>query len=282
MKSISESQNTALESISSTVMQNSIGEEKFSPFKGETNKNDILCYFKYAHLPEHLKAISKPISDLAHQMSQSLLGSAEKTAGLRKLLEAKDCFVRAALDPKDIVRAALKQKDPKNDMGEVSDGDHTFNELYFHRMTLFSIICNTYAGKSWKSKLHDDGTMFDGYFIVGIETPLGQFTYHYKLEYWDVFAVNELAHAPEWDGHTSNDILRLYSLLQFDEVPSLNNSIESEIEKLIIEKGETIHYQGLPFLAEENLLLSGHKGNIDLLKFDTYLPLKNRNTEENK
>lgn len=97
---------------------------------------------------------------------------------------------------------------------EVSDGYHTYNELYEHRMILFSIICNTYAKQAWKSKLHQDGTMFDNYFVVGIDTENGQFTYHYELKHWDKFQVKELANAPEYDGHTPSDITRLYSLLE--------------------------------------------------------------------
>lgn len=54
--------------------------------------------------------------------------------------------------------------------------------------------------------------MFRGYFIVGITTPEGQFSYHYDLKYWDLFDVNEIKHAPEWDGHTPEDIGRLLSL----------------------------------------------------------------------
>ena len=57
----------------------------------------ILRYFEYAHLPEHLQAVSKPIGDLANQMATDLPEGPEVTAGLRKLLEAKDCLVRAAL-----------------------------------------------------------------------------------------------------------------------------------------------------------------------------------------
>jgi|TARA_B100000902_G_C27315541_1_gene921080 hypothetical protein len=55
-------------------------------------------YFDYEHLPEKLQKVSKPIGDVARQMNDTLPDSAEKTAGLRKLLEAKDCLVRAALD----------------------------------------------------------------------------------------------------------------------------------------------------------------------------------------
>lgn len=59
--------------------------------------NPIMKYFTYAHLPEHLQKISKPIGDLAQLMDETLPESAEKSAGLRKLLEAKDCLVRANL-----------------------------------------------------------------------------------------------------------------------------------------------------------------------------------------
>lgn len=57
----------------------------------------IMKYFEFAHLPPHLQEISKPIGELAQQMDAALPDSAEKTAGLRKLLEAKDCLVRAKL-----------------------------------------------------------------------------------------------------------------------------------------------------------------------------------------
>lgn len=55
-------------------------------------------YFAFAHLPAHLQAVSKPIGELAEQFERQLADGAEKSAGMRKLLEAKDCFVRAALD----------------------------------------------------------------------------------------------------------------------------------------------------------------------------------------
>jgi hypothetical protein len=58
----------------------------------------IMKYFAYEHLPEKLQAVSKPLGDLARQMDESLPDGAEKSAGLRKLLEAKDCFVRAKLE----------------------------------------------------------------------------------------------------------------------------------------------------------------------------------------
>lgn len=97
----------------------------------------------------------------------------------------------------------------------ISDGAHTFGELYDHRAKLFSVICNQdfICEDAWKSKLHSDGTMFPGYFIVGIDTPKGQATYHYELKYWNLFKVKELDNAPKWDGHTPNEAIeRLLSL----------------------------------------------------------------------
>lgn len=55
-------------------------------------------YFEYGHLPERLQVISRPCGELAEEMIRSLSDGPELTAGLRKLLEAKDAFVRAALD----------------------------------------------------------------------------------------------------------------------------------------------------------------------------------------
>jgi len=97
--------------------------------------------------------------------------------------------------------------------GDTSDGYHTFDELYYHRMMLFAVICNTYVERSWKSWKHDDGTMFDDYFIVGIETKEGHYTYHYHKDHWDLFKVVEYEFAPKWDGHKPEDITRLLTLV---------------------------------------------------------------------
>lgn len=58
----------------------------------------IARYFAYDHLPAHLQEVSKPAHDFAEAMIAALSDGPELTAGPRKLLEAKDCFVRAALD----------------------------------------------------------------------------------------------------------------------------------------------------------------------------------------
>lgn len=87
--------------------------------------------------------------------------------------------------------------------GDTSDGYHTFNELYHHRAVLFSVIVKAFPERAWKARQHHDGTMYDGMFIVGIDTPEGQASYHYDIDpYWDMFDCRELERAPEWDGHT--------------------------------------------------------------------------------
>jgi len=102
------------------------------------------------------------------------------------------------------------------DAAEVSDGYHTMHELYQHRMALNIALFNTWQAatgsddsyiKVMKSKLHADGSMFDGYFIVMAITPLGQISYHYKLKHWDKFIIEEVERTPEWDGHGAKDVL---------------------------------------------------------------------------
>lgn len=102
------------------------------------------------------------------------------------------------------------------DTDRISDGYHTFGELYFHRMILFSILCKIYKNNSWKSRKHSDGEYPFGdenWFVVGITTPKGDYTYHYHIEDWKYFdGVKELELGKEWDGHQPKDIIRLESL----------------------------------------------------------------------
>lgn len=105
-------------------------------------------------------------------------------------------------------------------IGTFSDGYHTFDELYHHRAILTAVAFNAHKDISWKSKKHHDlnDPMYEGMFIVGMDTPFGQATYHYDIEpYWDMFHVKELECAPEWDGHTSAEAAeRLRKLAEND------------------------------------------------------------------
>lgn len=126
-----------------------------------------------------------------------------------------DSAEKYAINEMNKVIAELKDEDV--DIGELSDGYHTFNELYHHRMILTSVIVNMLAeihpDMVWKSMNHHDPEfpMYDGMFIVGINCPDGQATYHYDLPDWDMFHCQELDRAPEFDGHTPNDAIERIS-----------------------------------------------------------------------
>lgn len=100
----------------------------------------------------------------------------------------------------------------------ISDGHHTFREIYNERFILFCVICNIFPELSWKAKKHFDeenDSMYEGDFIAGINTPEGVVTYHIKLKYWDLFDITEINRAPKYDNYTSEDVMnRILSLIK--------------------------------------------------------------------
>ena len=114
----------------------------------------------------------------------------------------------------------LKEKDLIKTK-DISDTYHTFGELYDHRMAFNVALCQAitllkrkdlYCYKSW---FHHDKTMFDGMFIVVIESPYGQISYHYNAEHWDKFNIQPYDIALMYDGHTPDDtydrLLKLFN-----------------------------------------------------------------------
>ncbi len=103
----------------------------------------------------------------------------------------------------------------------ITDGYHTFTELYNHRYALFYALTRIYDNyitpfntkvTCWKSKLHSDNTMFEDSFIVGMTVRLFSeeieyITYHLPLSWWDKFKLLELDKAPPYDGHSSDDVI---------------------------------------------------------------------------
>lgn len=109
----------------------------------------------------------------------------------------------------------------------ISDGHHTFDELYAHRVELFVALGRSLvdSGESnpdaaekkvvWRSRRHSDGSKDEGWFVMGIETiPGKQITYHLPDHKWPEtdFALT-LDKAPEYDGHTPDDVLQRLSRL---------------------------------------------------------------------
>lgn len=138
----------------------------------------------------------------------------------QQAIEALTGWETEPLD-EDIVMAlenlpTIEVSEDVEDMGEVSDGYHTFNQLYHQRAVLFATIVNQNKDKAWKSWKHEDGKFcFDKggeWFIVGVDTPEENYTYHYEKKYWDMFDCEELERAKHWDGHTEEDVTRLLSL----------------------------------------------------------------------
>jgi len=98
----------------------------------------------------------------------------------------------------------------------VCDGYHTFDELYDHRITLFLALGRFLSRKRvWRSKKHSDGTMWEGWFVMGIGFEAGeQITYHLPLSRWDeAYFAKTLVLAPEFDGHTPDDTINRLKLL---------------------------------------------------------------------
>lgn len=114
---------------------------------------------------------------------------------------------------------------------EIADDYHTMHDLYEHRLALTVALFNymhavhaSIIGESAakiapitvKSKLHNDGTMFEGgYFIVSAMTANGQISYHYDLKHWDKFRIPEVERVPwKYDNHKPEDVIeRLINLV---------------------------------------------------------------------
>ncbi len=95
----------------------------------------------------------------------------------------------------------------KGEIGGLSDGCHTFNELYRHRNLLFINLVMANPAISFKTMLNDKKEKWDGWFILGMNTEFGQITYHLPEKYWDIAKVKEIECNSEYDGHTSEDVL---------------------------------------------------------------------------
>jgi hypothetical protein len=104
-------------------------------------------------------------------------------------------------------------EDILNNIGDFSDGYHTFNELYNYRKAYNAAFFNELAKHGLydvhKSKRHSDGNIpfgDDNWFIVMAELPTGQISNHYEIKDWDLFNIPEKEKANDWDGHSPQDV----------------------------------------------------------------------------
>ena len=116
-----------------------------------------------------------------------------------------------------LISLIISEMDNPDKIEDISDGYHTFDELYYQRMMLTKTVALAAINKFdedtvYRSRLHSDGTMYKDFFIVVFNTPEGNFSYHYHIMYWGVFDfLKELPNAEEFDGHTWKDVTRLQS-----------------------------------------------------------------------
>lgn len=176
---------------------------------------EISPYMVDAHLPEpgtlapgepsladRIEAKRQEVDATGFVPGQDRTKSAPELLEENKNLHVEVEHLRAKL-------ARMHQNWPKPVDENTSDGYHTFRELYNHRRALTAALAKTVnelvwrEQVVWRSRLHhpEDGPMFDGEFIVGIDLPNGTIRYHYANQYWDDFwEIPELEHAPKWDG----------------------------------------------------------------------------------
>ena len=120
----------------------------------------------------------------------------------------------------------LEKLEDVDDKGNISDGYHTFNELYEYRLLYNASMFNELAKQGLydvhKSKRHSDGTIPFGdenWFIVQAELPTGQISNHYEMKEWDLFNIPEKEKANPYDGHTPQDVAkRLRDFLSLDKL----------------------------------------------------------------
>lgn len=145
----------------------------------------------------------------------------------------------------ECIRAAIEAWNTRHIDGETSDGYHTFNELYHHRALLFSVVVRNHPERCWKSKKHHTGDMYEGMFIVGIDTPDGQASYHYDIDpYWDMFDCEELEFAPEWDGHTPAQAIERIGKLRPTVIANITFTAKQQ-EEIFERVMETCREEGL-------------------------------------
>jgi hypothetical protein len=119
---------------------------------------------------------------------------------------------------KTVIELCRKAREKGADLGNVSDGYHTFNELYESRNLLYIALAKSVSDKKevWKSVNHSDGIGEDGWFILGINKRKGsQITFHLPVSLWEKCKFAEtLENAPAFDGHSTKDVLERISKIK--------------------------------------------------------------------
>ena len=201
----------------------------------------------------------------------------------------------------------LEKLEDIEDKGNISDGYHTFNELYEYRLLYNASMFNELAKQGLydvhKSKLHSDGTIpfgDDNWFIVQAELPTGQISNHYEMKDWDLFQVPIKEKANQYDGHTPQDVakrlrdfLTLEKLIEpkfkvGDSIQSIRvnlgniyNVIEVKESSYVVNKNNENSNFHIDFDIQDDWELVPNKFDVTTLKpFDSKVLVRDKNTEE--
>lgn len=95
------------------------------------------------------------------------------------------------------------------DRGQVSDGYHTFGELYEARCLLFVALIQAHKDKAWRASRNADGAKWEGWFVCGIQPQAGsQITFHLPEKFWTTLdGIETHDMNPYFDGHSSKDVI---------------------------------------------------------------------------
>jgi hypothetical protein len=148
---------------------------------------------------------------MAEYIERKLLGQALTIAAVNDMNKNRRTWAKAI---------CVLHNLPAVDVEKMSDGYHTFADLYEQRLILSAALAKNNP-HAWKSKRHEDDSVpfGGGWFIMGFDTDEGCYTYHYELKDWDLFQCEELDKGKPWDGHTSKDVRRLLSIPAADVAP---------------------------------------------------------------
>ena len=116
------------------------------------------------------------------------------------------------LELQSIQIAIDKYKENHNgaSVGDLSDGYHSFNNLYEHRAVLLAMVLMKMP-YAWKTTIDAEGRDLvkeDKMFLAGAPTPDGMISYHVNLELWDLYKIPEIPQAPIFNGYTEDDVLK--------------------------------------------------------------------------
>ena len=129
-------------------------------------------------------------------------------------------------------------------VGDVSDGYHTFSELYDHRCLLWVNFLLLNKANAFITLRDDSGNKIDGWFIAGINTKYGQITYHLPSIYWKLLSdIKETNTNFDYDGHTPKDTLNRLVSLAKEENKSMKVNMDGLRRNLTIDAnklGESI------------------------------------------